>query len=169
MRSALAIGALVLLGACASCPRCTEAAEPASSAGSEDEGACPEVRAPASPPAEVRALADAPRRAAPPGTATIAMLAQGTNAFVGRLEMEPGAAVPEHQDPDEEYIHVLEGHGTMWIDGTEHEVGPGATIYMPAGATVRFQNGDTRMVAIQVFAGPGSASKYERWNAVEAE
>ena len=168
MRRASMIVAMLLLVACGRCPTCPERAEGAATAGGEDdEGACLETAAPASPPAEVRALADAPRRAAPPGTATIAMLAQGRNAFVGRLEMEPGAAVPEHQDPDEEYIHVLEGHGTMWIDGTEHEVTAGATIYMPAGATVRFQNGDARMVAIQIFAGPGSAQKYDRWTVIE--
>lgn len=173
MRRAWALGALAalaLLGACGSCP--SEPEGTASTSAGGEEGACVE-RAPVdtpmaeAPPAEVRALADAPRRQAPPGTATIALLAQGENAFLGRLEMAPNASVPEHQDPDEEYIHVLEGHGTMWIDGTEHAVTPGATIYMPAGATVRFQNGEERMVAIQVFAGPGSAAKYDRWTAVE--
>src|SRR5687768_4285388 len=81
-------------------------------------------------PAEVRALADAPRRASPPGTATIAMLAQGRNAFIGRLEMEAGAEVPEHQDPDEEYVVVLEGSGTITIDGVVSEVTSGSTIFM---------------------------------------
>ena len=33
--------------------------------------------------------------------ATVALLARGLNAFVARLEMDPGAAVPEHQDADE--------------------------------------------------------------------
>lgn len=141
-------------GSAAECP------EPATNTAGDESPA-------ASPPATVIALADAERRAAPPGTATIAFLARGNNAFVARLEMEPGAAVPEHQDADEEYIHVLEGHGTMWIDGVEHAVTAGATIFMPANATVSFQNGDQRMVAIQVFAGPASAAKYDRWTPIE--
>lgn len=131
--------------------------------------ACPEpvvATADDPPPAEVRQLDAAPRRSSPPGTATIAFLSQGRNAFVGRLEMEPGATVPEHQDPDEEYIVVLEGRGTITIDGAQHEIMPGSTIFMPAGSTVSYQNGDERLVAIQVFAGPGSASKYDRWNPV---
>ena len=81
--------------------------------------------------------------------------------------MESGASVPEHQDDDEEYVHVLEGRGTIWIDGVEREVGPGDTIFMPAGATVRFQNGEQRMVGLQVFAGPGSAAKYDRWRPLD--
>lgn len=153
MRTALL--SLLLLGCGTECPP----AATATSTGGERP----------SPPAEVRALEDAPRRASPTGTATIAMLAQGENAFVARLEMEPGAVVPEHQDADEEYIVVLSGHGRMRIDGVEHAVTPGSTIFMPAGATVSFENGDERMVAIQVFAGPGSAAKYERWRPLDAE
>lgn len=158
MRHAPLTLALLLCACGGSAAECPEPA--ATTAGDETPDATP-------PPATVRALADAERRAAPPGTATIAFLAQGENAFVARLEMEPGAAVPEHQDADEEYIHVLEGHGTMWIDGTEYEVTPGTTIFMPANATVSFQNGDARMVALQVFAGPASAAKYDRWTPIE--
>jgi len=157
----------VLLLACGGSAECPETSDSAQAASAGDEA--PPTASEDSPPAEVRALADAERRAAPPGTATIAFLARGSNAFLARLEMEPGAAVPEHQDADEEYIHVLEGHGTIWIDGVESEVTPGATIFMPAGATVRYQNGDTRMVALQVFAGPASAAKYDRWTPVAAE
>lgn len=163
--------ATLVLAACAeTCPRCEEA-PPA--AALEDEGTGGEApiaeRGLDRFPAEVRALEAAPRRSAPPGTASVAILARGENAFVARLEMAPNAAVPEHQDPDEEYIHVLEGRGTMWIDGTEYEVTPGTTIYMPAHSTVRFQNGDAPLVALQVFAGPGSAAKYDRWIPMDGE
>lgn len=159
MRSALFLLACVL-SACGAVAECPEPA-PSASAGGETRADDAE-----SPPAEVRALEAAPSRAAPPGTATITFLARGRNAFVGRMVIEPGAGVPEHQDVDEEYIHVLEGHGTIWIDGVESEVTAGSTIFMPAGATVRFENGDERRVAIQVFAGPASAAKYERWTPV---
>ena len=39
-------------------------------------------------------------------------LARGKNAFIGRLWLAPGAAVPLHQDTSEEYIVFLEGGGT---------------------------------------------------------
>lgn len=106
---------------------------------------------------------DIETRWAPSGKAHVEILARGTNAFVGRLHVEAGAAVPEHQDPTEEYIHVLQGTGTLTIDGWVSEVGPGDTVFMPARATVSYQNGDEEMVAIQVFSGPESADKYDGW------
>lgn len=118
---------------------------------------------PSSPSAVVRALQAAERRTSPSGTAEVRLLAQGQNAFLGRLEMKPHAKVPPHQDPTEEYIHVIEGSGTLWIDGTEHPIEAGSTVFMPAGAKVRFENGPERLVALQVFAGPGPAAKYDRW------
>jgi len=111
--------------------------------------------------------AAAASRVAPSGKAWIKELANGDNAFVGILRMAPGASVPEHADPTEEYIYVMRGSGTLTMNGEEFDVGPDMLIYMPAGATVSFQNGDEEMVVLQVFAGPGPASKYEAWKPVE--
>jgi quercetin dioxygenase-like cupin family protein len=136
------------------------------------ETTCPEPQTAAdvpraeSPPPEVRAGTETPRRRAPNGRAQIAELARGLEAFVGRLELDPGAVVPEHRDPTEEYLVVLEGSGTIFIDGVEHAVEPGTTVFMPANALVTFQNGSERLVAIQVFAGPESAAKYDAWNPI---
>ena len=47
-----------------------------------------------------------------------------------------------------------------------HRIGPGSTIYMPANALVSYQNGDAPLVAIQVFAGPAPAAKYDAWEVV---
>ncbi len=104
-------------------------------------------------------------KVAPSGKAMAAMYAMGEQAYFGRLELDAGAAVPEHADPTEEFIYVLSGGGTMRIDGATHEVGPETLIYMPAGAVVSFTNGPERLVALQVFAGPGPASKYDAWAA----
>ncbi len=123
--------------------------------------------APSPSTATVVALASAPSRRAPSGKARITQLARGLEAWVGRLELEAGAAVPVHRDSTEEFIHVLEGGGRMTIDGVEHAVGPGTTVYMPARAEVSFVNGDVRTVALQVFAGPEPAAKYEAWTAVD--
>lgn len=104
-------------------------------------------------------------RSAPNGKAGVTILARGENAFVARLRMDAGAAVPVHRDATEEYIHVLEGSGTITIDGTDYEITSGDTVYMPADAEVGFQNGDAELVGLQVFAGPAPASKYGAWTA----
>ena len=132
--------------------------EPAAAAAAAGTG-------PAVSPPIVRA-APAERRVAPNGTARVTILARGLEAFVARLEMDPGAAVPEHRDATEEYIHVLEGSGTITIDGREYPLAPGDTVYMPADATVSFQNGDAPLVGLQVFAGPEPAAKYDAWTPV---
>jgi quercetin dioxygenase-like cupin family protein len=118
-------------------------------------------------PAEVRALDNAPQKVSPSGQARITLLAQGHNAFVGKLELAAHAQVPEHQDPTEEYIHVLSGRATMTMNGQQYEIGPGTTIYMPAYATVSVQNGPEPLVGLQVFAGPEPARKYDAWQPVQ--
>lgn len=122
--------------------------------------------APEAPPKSgVIAEGAAQKQIAAHGKARITHLAEGKNAYVGKLTLAPNAKVPEHADTDEEYIHVLSGTGTVTIDGKAHPVGPGATIYMAAGAKVSFVNGPAPMVAIQIFAGPRSADKYQGWKA----
>jgi len=116
-------------------------------------------------PAAVLTLEAAELRLAPNGKARIQHLARGDRAYLGRLEMEPGAAVPVHRDATEEYVHVLEGGGTIIIDGVEHAIAAGSTVFMPAGAEVSYTNGPARLVALQVFAGPEPAAKYEAWRA----
>ena len=115
----------------------------------------------------VLALADAPAADNPPRTARVHHLARGDNAYLGRLEMAAGAAVPTHRDATEEYIYVLEGGGTMVIDGQTYAVSAGTTVFMPAHAEVSFQNGDAPLVGLQVFAGPAPAAKYDAWTRVE--
>ena len=151
-----------LLGACTSVALQSSAAT--GSAGASDEKPAQAIEPSAAKPTVV-ALAEAPTATAPNGKATITHLALGDNAYLGRLRMDAGGAVPVHRDATEEYIYVLEGGGRMTIDGVDYEIGPGSTIYMPANAEVSYQNGDAEMVALQVFAGPEPASKYKAWTA----
>jgi quercetin dioxygenase-like cupin family protein len=151
------------LGACA-----TAAVESVAAPPEPAPTPAPAAAAPSGPPASVVKLDDAPVRRSPSGSATVAHLARGENAYLGRLELAAGAAVPEHQDATEEYIHVLTGRGTMVIDGTTHEIEAGTTVFMPANATVSFQNSDEPMTALQVFAGPQPASKYDAWQDPDA-
>ena len=101
------------------------------------------------------------------GKAEIWLLAQGKNAFFGRLDMAPNGKVPTHRDATEEIIHVLHGGGTISIDGKVHQIKAGTTVYMPANAEVSFSNGPEQLVALQVFAGPGPAAKYNKWQVVQ--
>jgi quercetin dioxygenase-like cupin family protein len=149
----------IALGACATAASTSQAEAPAVDANTP--------ASPSDPASTVVPLAEAPRHVAPPGTATITHLARGLNAYVGKLEMDGGGAVPEHRDATEEFIHVLSGGGTITIDGTSHLIEAGTTIYMPAEALVSYENGPEPMTAIQVFAGPAPAAKYDGWAPAE--
>ena len=148
---------VLLQGCCQHASRpAPETAEPTSTAATTPPNTPP-------PPAQTRRLADSQRLVAPSGKAWITVLALGQEAFVGLIELAPDVAIPDHQDTTEETIHVIEGTGVLTMDGQAHELAPGTTVFMPAGATVSYRNGPTRMVGIQVFAGPEPASKYAGW------
>lgn len=87
-------------------------------------------------------------------------------AFVAHLTVKAGGLVPEHRDSTEEYLYVLSGEGTIWIDDVKHEVCPGSLIYMPANAKAKFQAGGEDVKVLQVFAPPGPEKKYEGWKRV---
>lgn len=114
----------------------------------------------------VAAVAESPQRALA-DKARAAIIAKGNAAYVGTLTIAAGASVPEHRDPTEEFLYVLAGGGTITIDDTSHELSPDMVVFMPAGASVSFQNGETETRLVQVFAGPGPAAKYDSWDVVE--
>jgi len=105
----------------------------------------------------------APTRAASNGNAQITPYAEGDKAVMGVLRLKPGAEIPEHEDESEEYLYVLQGTGTITVDGTDYDVEPNTGIYLPAGATVTYNNGDGVFKAVQFFAPPESANKYSEW------
>ncbi|MBW2455275.1 MAG: cupin domain-containing protein [Deltaproteobacteria bacterium] len=109
----------------------------------------------------------APVLAAGHGKAWITKLATTAEAFVGIIKMAPKAAIPEHQDTAGEYVYILSGGGELTMDGKTFTIGPQSFIFMPAGVTVSFQNGNAELVALQVFAPPGPAAKYDGWKPVE--
>ena len=151
LRTWAGLGAAFVLGACAA----TTAQSVASGGFSGSPSA-----------ATVIHLEGAETREVGGGKASIKFLARGQNAFVGKLQMAAGGKVPEHRDATEEYIHVLSGGGTIFIEDKPSTLKAGTTVYMPAGAKVRFDNGPEPLVAVQVFAGPGPAAKYDKWQAV---
>lgn len=61
------------------------------------------------------------------------------NAFIGHLTVPARGQVPLHQDMTEEYLYILEGSGTLWINGKAFQIKEKDTVYMEAGAKVRFK------------------------------
>ena len=104
-------------------------------------------------------------RTSPNGSASIFPFAQGENAFIGLLRIEPGQSVGVHRDASEEYLLIFEGGGSLTMDGQQYDLGAGDSIFMRASAEVSFTNGPSPTVALQVFAGPESAKKYDGWKA----
>ena len=67
--------------------------------------------------------------------------------------MAPGATIGEHRhEGDEEIYYVLEGRGTMTLDGERFEIGPGDLAVTPAGHTHALENGDAPMRLIVACA-----------------
>lgn len=109
----------------------------------------------------------APKRSAPSGKASVQVLsAPDAQAFVGVLELAAGAKVPVHRDESDEFVYVLEGGGTLTMDGVAHTIGPGDLVTMPGGAEVTFQASAAAPTRVlQVFAPATSAAKYDAWSA----
>ena len=111
----------------------------------------------------------APKRQVGGGKAVIELYKEGQSAFIGRLTLAPKASVPKHRDPTEEYLLIESGAGMITIDGAVRSVKAGDLVYMPARAEVSFTNGNQTLIAIQIFAGPASARKYDKWPKVSSE
>ena len=122
-----------------------------------------QTKPPLQPALQVVSLETAAHRQAPSKKADVHILARGKNAFMAILKMAPKAKVPLHRDKTEEYIYILEGSGTIQIDGKKTKIKAGDAVYMPANAEVTFENSDQPLVGLQVFAGPESADKYLKW------
>lgn len=105
----------------------------------------------------------APTRAAPEGNVQITPFAEGEHGFMGVMRVEPGAELPEHEDGSEEFMYVLEGEGELTINGQSYNVRPETGIFIPADATVKYQNGEQVLKVVQFYAPPESASKYSKW------
>jgi len=48
------------------------------------------------------------------------------------IEMQPGSAFPLHTHPGEHILYVIQGAGLVHVDGLDHRVEVGDTIFIPA-------------------------------------
>lgn len=116
------------------------------------------------PKAQVTPLEQAPIKRHKKG-AEIKFLApsealKSKNAFIGYLSIPPKGKVPLHRDATEEYLFVVKGGGSLWIDGKKFSIMEKDLIFMPAKAEVRYENGNKLTEVLQIFAGQGPEKKY---------
>jgi len=65
----------------------------------------------------------------------------GWDGWVMRaFELAPGGHTPRHRHPWPHINVMLEGSGTLYLDGEEHALGAGGFAFVPAGAEHQFQN-----------------------------
>jgi (S)-ureidoglycine aminohydrolase len=75
--------------------------------------------------------------------------------FVGSIESGTGA--PPHRHRYEEALYVLEGEGAAWIDGEDHRIDVGDSVFLPPGTPHRVEaTGVERLQLLGVFSPPGS-------------
>jgi putative monooxygenase len=77
------------------------------------------------------------------GVRTIPLVtrAHGATVFInGITSFDPGAAVSLHFHNCEESVVILEGRAIVDVDGTEFEMGPHDTTFLPANIPHRFRN-----------------------------
>lgn len=67
--------------------------------------------------------------------------------------LEAGAATPVHRHACEEAIVILEGSGTLMIEGVSTTFGPNSTLIIPADSVHQITNsGDRKMVVIAALS-----------------
>jgi mannose-6-phosphate isomerase-like protein (cupin superfamily) len=81
--------------------------------------------------------------------------------FVHDGIIQPGSGIGEHEhDGEEELYYVLEGHGTMILDGESWPMGPGDVSLVRSGHTHGLINtGDRDMRLLVLCVKPGLADK----------
>jgi quercetin dioxygenase-like cupin family protein len=77
--------------------------------------------------------------------------------FIGLVP--PGRA-PDHYHPYDEVIYVLEGEGTLYIDGEEAPLRPGSCVHLPARLVHCLANtGESELRLLGVFRPAGSPAE----------
>lgn len=70
---------------------------------------------------------------------------QGWDSHVFRIiEIEAGGHTPRHQHNWPHINYVLEGEGSIFVDGKEEKALPGAYAYIPANTLHQFKASDTK-------------------------
>lgn len=90
-----------------------------------------------------------------------AMTGGGANLSVGTQTVAPGCFIREHAHADnEEIIHVLEGRGVARIDGIDHAIQRGSTIYVGCNRNHHFLNPHREPMTFLWIMTPGGLDKF---------
>lgn len=80
-----------------------------------------------------------------------AMEGNEASLHVGKVHIDPGKTMLPHVHYEEQFVYVLEGHGTGYINGKPQKFEPGAIFHMPAGCTHEFVNrGEAPVIHLMV-------------------
>jgi quercetin dioxygenase-like cupin family protein len=93
-----------------------------------------------------------PRREIFPGV-RIAVVS-GERLMLSRVELDPGAVVPEHQHPHEQFGFVLEGEGEFTIGAETRHVKAGDYYAIPGGVPHKLVTGPGGGVFLDIFSPP---------------
>ena len=61
-----------------------------------------------------------------------ALTESGIEIGADLIEMQPGSAFPLHKHPGDHILYVISGRGIVHVDGTDHTIVTGDTIFVPA-------------------------------------
>ena len=76
----------------------------------------------------------------------------GEKAMMMRLTVQPNVPTPPHKHPHEQMGLVLEGEGTLYIDGEEKHIVEGTSFWVPQNSAHNFDaTGDKPAVLIECF------------------
>ena len=81
-------------------------------------------------------------------------VASGERLMFSRVVINPGAVVPEHDHPHEQFGLVLEGDGDFTIDGETRHVVAGDYYAIPGGVSHTVTAGPQGGVFLDVFSPP---------------
>lgn len=69
-------------------------------------------------------------------------------------ELAPGTASQAHRLEQTEVYFILEGQGQAHLDGTQHRLGPGDALVIPAGASQWIENVGTGQLRFAALVSP---------------
>jgi quercetin dioxygenase-like cupin family protein len=79
----------------------------------------------------------------------------GKKAMMMRLTVQPNVPTPPHSHPHEQMGIVIDGEGTLYINGEEKHIKQGTSFWVPPNAAHNFDaTGDKPAVLVECFAPP---------------
>lgn len=85
-----------------------------------------------------------------------ALTAGHTEVGVDLIEMSPGSSFPLHTHDGDHILYIHSGTGSVHINGTDHPVGPGDSVFIPAEYPhgVRASHNSTEPLVFLAFGHP---------------